>query len=382
MMKKAGIVTMTLLLAACGGGGSAGKGTGGDTAAGGTGPGRDGLDGPAPSDDLGGAAGGSAGAGPVCAAEVTEAQLRPVYLAFAFDVSGSMGKGDYAYHDRELKWDPVVAATQSFFESSGSVALSASLTFFPAAKDRCDHEIYASPDVPMTSLPSGAFREAIAAVTPQSADDWRGGTPTLAVVQGTLSFLKPQTEEDPSSIYALVLVTDGHPQGCKDDDDDIDRVAELVAAASPRIPTYVIGVENPPGGPDTVSDLHAIAAAGGTERAFLIETGDPDQTRRDFEGVIEAIRGRSVSCDVTIPPPPSGQTFDPGMVNVTYEVTDTHQSFSHDQSCQHPDSWRYDDPSDPTTIQLCPETCALAQGTTEATLLVEFGCASRVPVVR
>ncbi len=381
MMKTAGLLSMTFLLIAACGGGSPGQENANGAATGGAEAGSNGPSVPAPLGDPESAAGGSGGAASICAAEITEAQLRPVYLAFAFDVSGSMGKGDFAYHDRELKWDPVVAATQAFFESPTSVAISASLSFFPAASDRCDHESYSSPDVPMTPLPSEDFAQAITAVTPQSADEWRGGTPTLAVVEGTLSFLAPLAAEDPSSIYALVLVTDGHPQSCGDDD-DIDGVAAVVAATSEHIPTYVIGVENPPGGPDTVSDLHAIAAAGGTERAFLIETGDPDQTKRDFEGVIEDIRGRSVSCDITIPRPPSGQSFDPGKVNVTYEVASDERSFSYDQSCEHPDSWRYDDPSAPTTIQLCPDTCALAQGEVTATLLVEFGCESRTPIVR
>ena len=51
-----------------------------------------------------------------CTAEFAAAELRPVHLAFAFDVSGSMGKLDEPYHDPALKWRPVVAATRAFFE--------------------------------------------------------------------------------------------------------------------------------------------------------------------------------------------------------------------------------------------------------------------------
>lgn len=378
---RLGLVTALLLTSCSSGGSDVGKNGGGSAGTGGSGTGSDlpgGL--PGSGKGAGGDDGGSDGDPSVCAAENTEAELRPVYLAFAFDVSGSMGKGDLEHHDRELKWDPVVAATKAFFADSASVSISASLSFFPAASDRCDADSYATPDVPMTPLPSDAFATAIDDITPESSDDWRGGTPTLAVVNGTLSFLEPMVEEDPSSIYALVLVTDGYPQDC--DDDDIETVAEAVAAVSDTIPTYVIGVENPPGGPDTVSDLHAIAEAGGTGEAFLIETGDPEQTKLDFEAVIEDIRGRSVSCDVEIPPPPAGQVFEPGKVNVTYEISGDGRAFAYDQSCEYPDSWRYDDPAAPSVIELCPETCALAQGETTAKLLVEFGCESRTPIVR
>jgi hypothetical protein len=98
---------------------------------------------------------------PSCEATATgEARLEPVRLAFAFDVSGSMGKLDYPYHDPTLKWEPVVAATKAFFTDPASTGISASLTFFPIDADeseRCDANSYDTPDVPMTALPSTAF---------------------------------------------------------------------------------------------------------------------------------------------------------------------------------------------------------------------------------
>ena len=59
-----------------------------------------------------------------------------------------MGKGDEDWHDKSLKWDPVVLATRTFFEDAGSHGLTASLTFFPDEGDedeRCVEEAYASP---------------------------------------------------------------------------------------------------------------------------------------------------------------------------------------------------------------------------------------------
>lgn len=341
--------------------------------------------------------GGNGGAPPepqVCAAQASEATLRSVYLAFAFDVSGSMGQMDYPWHDPTLKWEPVVAATEAFLEAPASAGLFASLTFFPEASDRtkCQADEYAAPDVPMTELPSTAFRTEIDAITPQTSRDWIGGTPTLAVTEGTLEYLGGLAATDPDAKFVYVLVTDGYPQGC--DGNTIESVSAAVSAAAPTIPTYVVGVANPPltepvdpvtpGGltepPDTVSDLNAIAVAGGTEQAFIIETGDPEQTSSSLQAVIDGIRKSSVSCEITIPPPPAGEEFDASEVNVTFTTgAGVDQALARDDTCEAPNTWRYDDPAAPSAIELCAATCEGVQADPAAGLQVEFGCATRAP---
>src|SRR5260221_497507 len=122
--------------------------------------------------------------------------------------------------------------------------------------------------------------------------------PTLAVIEGTIDFITPLAKADPGVRYAIVLVSDGYPQGCSDN--KISSVVSRVSAVSSKIPTYVIGVANPPGGPDTVSNLNDIAVAGATQKAFIIQTGDPQQTAADFEAAVRAIRSASVSCEFQI----------------------------------------------------------------------------------
>ncbi len=238
-----------------------------------------------------------------------ETSLEPVFLAFAFDVSGSMGKGDEPWHDRTLKWEPVVAATRQFLEAPAAAGLTASMTFFPADGDedeRCEDETYAEPDVPMTDLPSPEFGAALDVI---GAEDWRGGTPTLHVARGTIAYVQAQRAQQPGK-YAIVLVTDGYPQGC--DDEEISELASIVSGVAAELPTYVIGVQNPPidDAPDTTSNLQSIAEAGGTEHAYLIDTGDPSRTASAFSGAIDAIRGAAVACTVEIPLPPDGRVFD------------------------------------------------------------------------
>jgi hypothetical protein len=305
-----------------------------------------------------------------CAKQTARATRQPVYLTFAFDVSGSMGKGDKPWHDRTLKWEPVVAATQAFFEDARSEGFSAALTFFPAADERCERASYLTPDVGMMPLPSTKFGEALVAI---GAEDWRGGTPTLYVLQGILDQIDAEQQAHPGR-YAIVLVTDGHPQDC--DDDSIESVAQLVQSRATDIPTYVIGVQNPPieDAPDVTANLTDIAEAGGTGQAYLIDTGDPQKTASAFKGTIDAIRSAAVSCRVEVPDPPAGQTFDKQKVSVRYLSGSKETVLSYAADCQGASSWHYDDPADPRELVLCPETCATLQGDEEAELVVDFEC--------
>jgi hypothetical protein len=314
-----------------------------------------------------------------CTAEFAAAELRPVHLAFAFDVSGSMGKLDEPYHDPALKWRPVVAATRAFFEDPSSAGISASLTFFPAQDDRCDASSYVEPDVASTALPSDAFGAAIAAIDPKKSSDWRGGTPTLAVVQGNVEYLTALNESDPETLHALVLVTDGYPNGC--DDDEIATVAAAIEGASSQFPTYVIGVKNPAGGPDTVTDLESLAKAGSSEPAIFIDTGDPEQTSADLKAAIARIRERSIACDAPIPPTPGGDPFDPQKVNVSMQLGAEPSQLGYDPECEAAAGWRYDDVDAPKSIVLCPTTCQVVQQDATAKLSVAFGC-DTVPVVK
>jgi hypothetical protein len=327
-----------------------------------------------------GSDGSAAGGAPTgCTASgAAETALQPVRLAFVFDVSASMGELDKPYHDPKLKWQPVVTATKAFFADPESAGISASLRFFPIDADedeRCSEDSYSDPNVPFTPLPSDEFARAIDAETPKTQDDWISGTPTLAALGATLGFARAAAKTDPDFRYAVVLVSDGYPQGC--DDNDIESVAAVAKDAAGTMPTYVIGVSNPPGGPDTVSNLNEIAVAGGTDHAFVIETGDPEKTKNDFLNVVRAIRSGAVSCSFAIPEPPQGQSFDRTKANVSYASGATSADFTYDPECGSEGAWRFDDEDAPTAMVLCDDTCAMVRRDAKAALRVEFGCTRR-----
>lgn len=326
------------------------------------------------------------GPGASCATQSASASLQPVYLAFAFDVSGSMGAGTQPWFDKELKWDPVVAATKAFFEDPASEGLTASLTFFPDDRRACSVNGYTSPDVPMTPLPSDLFSRAIDDITPESGDEWidlYSSTPTRFVTEGTVTFIRGHRANNPGK-YVLVLVTDGYPQNCDRRSDRIEAVVEVVEdALGDGIATYVIGVANPPvrGAPDSVSNLHQIAEAGGSGQAFIIDTGDPDATAASFRAAIDQIRGASLSCTMGIPDPPDGRKFDKSKVRVTYTSGGgAPTAIDYDQECASDSGWRYDDPADPRQIVLCPGTCATIEADPNAALAVDFTCESVIQV--
>lgn len=316
---------------------------------------------------LGASNDGSVGSPESCARQQVESKVLPVNLAFAFDVSGSMGEHDFPWHDPVLKWDPVVAATKSFFEDPASEGLSASMTLFPAHEYECDDATYATPDIPMTALPSRAFGRLL------DAQSLISGTPTLHVVRGVIDFVQNRMASQPGR-YRIVLVTDGYPQGCPDA--SIASVVQEVSAVAATIPTYVIGVKNPPlpDAPDTVSSLAEIARAGGTDEAYIIDTGNPAKTAADFKATIDAIRGHSIACDVPIPAPPDGSHFDKEKVAVSFTAEGAATSLSYDQSCAGPNGWQYDDTAHPTQIRLCRDGCSAIQAASDVKVNVEFTC--------
>ncbi len=394
-----------------GGSGADGSGASGNGTSGGTGGVLIGDAG-----TTGGAGGGSGGSDDHCESTERSAELAPIYLAFAFDVSGSMGHMDCPFwnHDATVKWEPVAEAVKGFFEDETSVNINASMRLFPSAEDHCEESSYETPDVEMQALPSTDFAQVLDAYEDEvewtgsytfpvpdtgGAGPWRGGTPTRQVVDATIAALQTLQSQQSDAKVALVLVTDGLPQSCPDTDVPA-VVASVTAAAEEGIVTYVIGVkdpETPPaeppwaGGwacnddddavphqpnPDTLDNLHQIADAGGTKEAILIDTGNPAATKDALRMAIDRIRSEAISCDLERPPPPPGQTFDPDRVNVRYDSGDESVPLGFDSECSSDNAWRYKG-GETSVIELCPSTCESIQADPYASVQVEFGCVRR-----
>jgi hypothetical protein len=366
--------------------------------------------------------------GEACKTADSPANLQPIYLGFAFDVSGSMGQTDCPYwnHDPNVKWKPVVEATVAFFQDAASTNVNASMTLFPSKDQKCETASYTTPTVAMAALPSNAFATALSAYEteaglpalytnpmPIGGATWRGNTPTRQAVEGVTASLLPLKTQHPDAKIALVVVTDGLPAGCG----DIAGVNTAVTAALAQgFPTYVIGVRDPaapqpgaqapwmedgqrtwackdgsgwraghsdkntprPTDPTLLDNLNGIAAAGSTGSAVLLDTGNPAATKAAFTAAVNTIRASSISCELKRPDPPVGQTFDPTKVNVRYDSGANRTSLAFDTECKATNAWRYKG-GDTGVIELCPSTCTAVRADSKASLSVEFGCVRRDP---
>jgi len=108
-----------------------------------------------------------------------------------------------------------------------------------------------------------------------------------------------------------------------------------------------------------------------------------DLCLQDFDPVFDAIAGAVVAsarlnCYWEIPPPPEGEELDPAKVNVDFFDGTTTYLIGHvptEDRCplvEH--GWYYDNPADPTTIYVCPQTCEWIQGKAGAQIIIKFGC--------
>jgi hypothetical protein len=86
---------------------------------------------------------------------------------------------------------------------------------------------------------------------------------------------------------------------------------------------------------------------------------------------------RSVPCVYDVPEPPPGEEFDPFLVNVVVNFGDgrtTTVGFAGSRDECDGDGWYYDDPEDPSRIEMCPATCTRLENDADAEVRIAFGC--------
>jgi Mg-chelatase subunit ChlD len=297
-----------------------------------------------------------------CASSNAGVDALPIYLVFMVDRSGSMGGNDLA-----VKWTPAVAALKDFFADPASANIHASLAFFSAASNACSASSYSTPAVPMKNLPdASAFASALDATGPN------GNTPTLPAEQGAIQYA--QTVEAGLAAgekVAVVLVTDGDPNGCNSSPANTAAAAATVAGT---IKTYVIGVGN------GAANLDEIATGGGTAPHIQVDTTNAATTSAQLRAAIGKIKASQLTCDYTLPAPPNGQTLDVNAVNVNYTTGGTTKTLGYSADCSNAGGWHYDNAAAPTKIIMCPSICSTLQNdVTGGKIDIIFGCSTAVP---
>jgi hypothetical protein len=236
----------------------------------------------------------------------------------------------------------------------------------------CVPDDYAQPVIRVEPLPAAAA--SIVAALNQTMIG--GGTPTRPAFDGALQYARMHQMTTGRRI-AIALATDGEPTGCLASN-SVAEISELArTAAMGGINTFVIGV-----GP-AVTGLNAIAAAGGTTKAFLVETGGVDA----LIAALKAIQAQAskLACSFTIPPPPMGKTLDPNKVNVSFAsmgaapTAATHIPRVADHAaCGPMGGWYYDNPMMPAQVNLCEASCNKVNSSPNGQVSLLFGCKTTV----
>ncbi|HEY6729155.1 MAG TPA: vWA domain-containing protein [Polyangiaceae bacterium] len=327
-----------------------------------------------------GVAGGSNACGSLqvsdgCVGEVFEGEGIPLDIQIIFDQSGSMATV-VDESTGETRMDAVFRAVEAFVSDSASVGLGVGLSLFgyqPIGATSCDPDDYDSAAVRIATLPenSEALLGSLGAVEPT------GETPTASAIEGGCRLSTAHRSENPGRAVVNLLVTDGEPKApvTSKSTDCNPTLAEAVAAAracrddGDGIPTYVLGV-----GP-SLDNLDQIAAAGGTERAYLVADDSSS-------GVLEALNrvraSATIPCEMPIDASAPNLHFDETSVVTLDQACDLTrlQRVESAASCDG-GGFYFDDPESPSTILLCESTCGnVKQPGTK--LLYAIGCGIEV----
>jgi Mg-chelatase subunit ChlD len=241
----------------------------------------------------------------------------------------------------------------------------------------CASSIYERPQLEFTALPSGAP----AASSTLARRKPGNGTPMQQAVQGALAYVDRYIGAHPDHRGVVVLVTDGRPES--DCPEDTTAIVSAVAAAQSglaRISLYTIGVFGPTDAVLGGALLDRMAAAGGTTKAFVLQP-DSDLASTAL-ATLEQIRGATLPCRFTIPPPTAG-ALDYGKVNVHHSSGGGGgEDLGYVPDAAHCDptrgGWYYDaDPTrggHPTQVVVCPASCTRINSDPQGEVELRFGC--------
>lgn len=388
VLRRIAIISGLLFAGACSAGGNAsfsgGLGNGANNGAGANGAGANGAGG----DGLlfgGGAAAGTNGF-PMningdCVANVHQGEKVPLDLYIMFDQSLSM---TCKTANGTSRWDAVKSALLKFVQDPAANGINVGIQYFGLGSipifSSCNVSDYVNADVEIGPLPQNATP----LVNSLNGHGPATNTPTAVALQGAIQHATSWKGQHPGDTVVVVLVTDGEPNACGALA-DVENAAK--AGVASNILTYVIGVvaggtscgldPNPP----NQADLDAVAAAGGTQHALIVDASQ--DAEQQFLTQMNQIRGQAqIPCQFQIPPPPAGETFDPSLVNIeftdstgaptiVYAVPDANHC---DPS--HGGGWYFDNPTAPTSLLLCPTTCSTVTTTVGLSVKVALGCQS------
>lgn len=259
----------------------------------------------------------------------------------------------------------------------GGVGACVDIPYDCVNQTRCEPAVYASPAVEISSDP--ARSPAIVASLQSQVPN--GLTPTGPALSGALEHARAWAEQHPGRQVVTVLATDGFATECAPVEiPDIAQIASDAATGQNPVRTFVIGVFGQADlGANGQARLNTLAQAGGTERAFVVNTAGNVAT--DFLNALNVIRDTAVSCEFQLDA--SGALdFDQVNLQVTDAAGTQKQLYNVGDvsACGFDDEgWYYvrDSEGNPLQINVCPSTCGtFMAGGVRADL--QIGCATLI----
>jgi hypothetical protein len=246
--------------------------------------------------------------------------------------------------------------------------------------DSCEAADYVRPRVPIAQLPGAAASMSAGLVAVQPG----GNTPITPAVVGAADHLRTHLAAlSGPRAGALVMASDVAPTACGNSaEPGVIQAIMNARNGTPSLPTYVIGAITP--GDNIRTELaRQFATAGGTGMPFLLGNTTADLGDRFLEA-LAAIRGSALPCQFRIAMPSAG-TIDYGKVNVRYNgpagPDDLRYVGSADKCDPMRGGWYYDvDPAQgkPSTVHVCPATCARFKSEMGGAVELRFGCRTRI----
>jgi hypothetical protein len=295
-----------------------------------------------------------------CVGELYVGETIPLDIYIMFDQSGSMLNMEQGGVTRI---DAVRIAVGQFLNDPASAGLSVGIGYFgqqPIGQASCNPSDYEQADVSVGPLPDNAqaIVDSIASRMPT------GETPSGAAIRGACTYASQWKVDHPGREVIILLVTDGEPKApvtCGDKGtgpccptlDDAVKATTDCRTAKPGLKTYVLGV-----GP-FLDNLGQIAAAGGSDKAYLVSGGDVSKQVLDALNAIRA--SAQIPCQLSIPTPPEGHTVDLTRVNLvrTSSSCDTTTIGYREtaSSCDSKGGWYFDAANGAQKVVLCKQTC-------------------------
>jgi hypothetical protein len=389
-----------------GAGGSGAQVPGGSAASGGnagTSPGAAGVI------HVGGSPGGAAGNGSfeactgigVQGERVVNSGPLDVYLIF--DRTASMGE-DCAFTPGAAP--PVnskacyatYAVAQYFMSVDAADDTRLAFQFMSLDRNDCNGGPYGTPLIDMTPLPVNADHALVRAISDETFEGGLG-THIEGAIRGISSYTLAHDRDvgAPAGRTTIgILITDGDPNGCEENVSNLaDLVANHLSQSGGAVRMFFIGETGA-----TLRNLETYAVEGGADphtdfcgngpspcHYWDVGDGKPEAFASAMASIVgQATVAKPLPCTFKVPAPPSGQKLDPNLVNVNFTVgantVGIYRVGSNAECDATAGGWYYENPAAPSQIHLCPASCSTVGMAANATIQIEFGCASETPPVR